>query len=56
MVANEVKLMALAEVIRIQKYIDDWLMRAKYKTAMPREYPQIRSHSSPSLFYSKEKI
>ena len=31
MVAKEVKLMALAEGIRIHQYIDDWLMRAKTK-------------------------
>ena len=31
MVAKEVKLMALAEVIKIHQYIDDWLMRAKTK-------------------------
>ena len=29
MVVKEVKLMAVAEGIRIHKYIDDWLMRAK---------------------------
>ena len=31
MVAKEVKLMALAQGIRIHQYIDDWLMRAKTK-------------------------
>ena len=31
MVVKEVKLMALAEGIRIHQYIDDWLMRAKTK-------------------------
>ena len=31
MVAKEVKLMALAEGIRIHQYIDDWLMRTKTK-------------------------
>ena len=31
MVAKQVKLMALAEGIRIHQYIDDWLMRAKTK-------------------------
>ena len=31
MVAKEVKLMELAEGIRIHQYIDDWLMRAKTK-------------------------
>ena len=31
MVAKEVKLMALAEGIRIHQYIDDWLIRAKTK-------------------------
>ena len=31
MVEKEVKLMALAEGIRIHQYIDDWLMRAKTK-------------------------
>ena len=39
MVAKEVKLMALAEGIRIHQYIDDWLMRAK-----PKQQCQENTH------------
>ena len=43
MVAKEVKLMALAEGIRIHQYIDDWSNESKNKTAMSREHPQVDS-------------